>query len=153
MKKYILIGALVIITALVYFTGFYTYFIRTEINEGLPSPTGASAIQTLGIGSFGQVDFFHKGSGTAKLIEMSGKHFVRLENFSVTSGPALYVYLTKTDQPTGDIKSLGDYKDLGPLKATMGNQNYEVTGDISGYRTILVWCERYGVLFTYAVMR
>ncbi|MEK7583512.1 MAG: DM13 domain-containing protein [Patescibacteria group bacterium] len=158
MKKiYALIGVLVLV-GVVYFTGLYTYFIRTEINEELPMASGtmsASAMptpQVLRQGSFGEVDIVHKGSGTAKIIAVDGGHILRLENFSVVNGPALYVYLTKTDQPTGKLESLGDFRDLGPLKATMGNQNYEIPGDITGYRTAVIWCKRYGVLFTYAVM-
>lgn len=48
---------------------------------------------------------------------------------------------------------IGDYINLGLLKGTSGNQNYEISVDIIGYTTAIVWCKRYGVLFTYAVMK
>src|SRR3989344_2497484 len=160
MKKYS-IGAIVllILAGVIYFTGLYTYFVRTEVNEELPMPSatvGASTMPTPAVlrqGSFGEVDFIHKGSGVAKLIQIDGRNILRLENFNVVSGPDLYVYLSKNAQPTGDSKSLGDYIDLGPLKGTSGNQNYEINADIAGYTTAIIWCRRYGVLFTYAVMQ
>ena len=159
MKKYIII-AVVVLAGVVYYTGLYTYFIRTDIQEELPTPSVSNSAgvpmessQTLATGNFVEVDFIHKGSGQAKLVKVNGKNILRLENFNVTSGPDLYVYLSKTTAPTGDIKSLGDYIDLGLLKGTSGNQNYDINADITGYTTAVVWCKRYGVLFTYAVMK
>ena len=66
MKKiYVLIGMLVF-ASVVYFTGLYTYFIRTEINEELPMPLTTASTSTMPTsevirqGSFGEVDFIHK---------------------------------------------------------------------------------------------
>lgn len=103
-------------------------------------------------GSFVDVDLIHKGSGRARLLEVDGKTVLRFENFKVTSGTDLYVYLSKSIAPIGDLKSLGDYLDLGVLKGTSGNQNYEINADVAGYKTALVWCKQFGVLFTYAIM-
>ncbi len=154
MKKYYLFAFLFLVAGLIYFTGLYTYFVRTDIQEELPQGSNSDTpTETLAQGNFVEVDLIHKGSGDAKLIVSEGKHILRLENFNVVSGPDLYVYLTSSEQPTGDIKSLGDYKDLGLLKGTSGNQNYEIPGDSAGYRTAVIWCKRYGILFTYAVMK
>lgn len=146
------IGGLIVLAALIYFVGLHTYFIRTEIQETLPSSM-SSEPAVMRMGTFSRVDAIHKGSGTAKLFELDDQKILRLEDFNVVNGPDLYVYLTKTDMPTGDIKSLGDFIDLGPLKAPAGNQNYAVRDDVEGYKTAVVWCRRYGVLFTYAVMQ
>ena len=153
MKKYI-IGGIIILVGIIYFMGLYTYFIRTEIQEALPmSSTLSTSPQVIRAGTFGEVDFIHKGSGTARLVNVEGKTILRLEDFNVVSGPDLYVYLSKSEQPTGDLSSLGDFKDLGRLKGTMGNQNYEIMNDATGYTTAVIWCKRYGVLFTYAIMK
>jgi len=154
MKKVLVFVVVIIIIAVIYFTGLYTYFVRTDVQEALPSPsTETSKMGVLRTGSFGEVDFIHKGSGEAKIVQVDGKHILRLENFNVTSGPDLYVYLSKSNAPTGDIKSLGDYVDLGLLKGTSGNQNYDISQNVEGYKTAVIWCKRYGVLFTYAVMQ
>ncbi|HYU64744.1 MAG TPA: DM13 domain-containing protein [Candidatus Paceibacterota bacterium] len=153
MKKVYFIVGIIILTGIIYYTGLYTYFVRTEVQEAPPLPSLATSQKVLAIGSFGEIDFIHKGSGYAKLIEVGDKKFLRFENFEVVNGPDLYVYLSKSASPTGKIESLGDYIDLGRLKGTIGNQNYELPQNINGYKTAIVWCKRYGVLFTYAVMQ
>jgi len=153
-KLYIVLIILVFFAGVVYFTGLYTYFVRKDVQEALPMPSASVESPTvLAQGTFGEVDFIHKGSGTAKIIEVGGKRILRLENFNVVSGPDLYVYLSETTSPTGDIASLGNFLDLGTLKGTSGNQNYEIPGDSGNRETAIIWCKRYGVLFTYAVMR
>ena len=59
-----------------------------------------------------------------------GRRFVRFEDLATSDGPDLHVWVT--DQPSGG--EWGSYDDgryvrLGELKATHGNQNYEVPGD------------------------
>jgi len=96
-------------------------------------------------GSFAGVDDFHFARGTARLVETApGRWSLRLEDFAVRNGPDLYVYLS-TD-PDG-------YSDgaiaLGTLKATEGSFNYEVPSsvDISGIRSVVIWCRAFSVPF------
>ena len=91
----------------------------------------------------GTGDGTHNAEGIAREINLeNGKQFIRLENFKVTNGPDLYVYLA-TD------KSTSDFVDLGKLKANNGNQNYEVPEgtDLTKYDTVLIWCKSFSVLF------
>lgn len=134
--------------------GFHTYFIKTEIDEALPTSntTTSDEMRVLAEGTFGEVDFIHKGSGKAKLIETDEGLLLRLEDFSVTSGPDLYVYLSDSTDPKHGVGSLGQYADLGLLKATSGNQNYPIPSSASEYRTAVIWCKQFGVLFSFAVM-
>jgi len=103
-------------------------------------------------GTFGDVDFVHKGSGEALLLAMDEKQFIRFENFRVTNGPDLYVYLTKNPQPS-NLASLGEFISLGQLKGTVGNQNYELTNLPDGYNTVVIWCRQFSALFSFAVLR
>jgi hypothetical protein len=70
---------------------------------------------------------------------------LRLENFKATNGPDLYIYLA-TDN------SASDFVNLGKLKASSGNQNYEIPEDtdLSKYDKVLVWCKAFSVLFGHA---
>lgn len=158
----IVVGALVVLE-LTYFQ-FHTYFRRTEVQEVLPTATpgparspGAQVTpvptpRTIAQGQFGVVDAIHKGSGTARIVEQNGTRYLYLENFEVTSGPDLYVYLSDGEALARSVEDLGTYADLGPLKATAGNQVYEIpAGAPQG--AAVIWCKRFGVLFTYAVMR
>jgi len=91
----------------------------------------------------GAGDGIHNAEGIAREITLEdGKQFIRFENFKVTNGPDLFVYLA-TD------KSASDFVDIGRLKANNGNQNYEVPGgtDLTKYDTVLIWCKAFSVLF------
>ena len=153
MKKVFWSILIVIVLLGIYFTGVYTYFLKTEVSEDLPLMENKQEMAVLVGGTFREVDFIHKGSGRAMLIKSDGRAVLRFEDFEVTNGPDLYVYLTKGENPTGDLKSLGDYIDLGLLKGSKGNQNYELPNYSDGYSTVVIWCKKFGVLFTYAVMK
>ena len=153
MKKVFWILLVIVILSGIYYTGVYTYFFKTEVSEELPEVMDKQNMAVLSEGTFQEVDFIHKGVGRAMLIESNGKMILRFEDFEVTNGPDLYVYLAKGENPTGDLKSLGDYIDLGLLKGSKGNQNYELPIYSEGYNTVVVWCKKFGVLFTYAVMK
>ncbi len=87
----------------------------------------------------------HPASGTARLVEAGGKTYVRYENFKTLNGPDIYVYLAKD-------KDAKEFVDLGRVKATEGNINYEVPAgvDVSQYSYVLTWCKAFGVLFNSA---
>ena len=91
----------------------------------------------------GADDGRHDAEGIAKEISLEdGRRFIRLENFKVTNGPDLFVYLA-TD------KTASEFVELGRLKANNGNQNYMIPqgADLSKYDTVLIWCKTFSVLF------
>lgn len=96
-------------------------------------------------------DAEHDTSGTARVLALAdGRRFVRLEGLATSDGPDLHVWLT--DQPSGgDWGSYDDgaYLRLGTLKATHGDQNYEIPADadLDGLRSVVVWCDRFNVAF------
>jgi hypothetical protein len=117
--------------------------------SGTPAP---SDTETVVQGAFVEVDAVHKGSGTARIIEQGGKRYLRLEDFQVTNGPDLYVYLSESKEPDNNLQSLDKYISLGRLKGNAGDQNYEIPEPFLGYDTVVIWCQKFGVLFTYALM-
>jgi hypothetical protein len=42
-----------------------------------------------------------------------------------------------------------DHVELGPMKGNIGDQNYDIpsTVDLEKYRTVTIWCKRFGVNF------
>lgn len=117
-------------------------FIRTELIE---APAAARIVLQ---GDFHGADEFHFGSGKALLVESApGQHVLRFEGFSVRNGPDLFVYLS----PSADGYA-EDALDLGPLKASDGSFNYDVPAgtDISRFRSAVVWCRAFSVLFATA---
>ncbi len=95
-------------------------------------------------------DEFHYARGTALLLETEpGVYAVRVEDFSVLNGPDLFVYLSQN--PDGyDDNALN----LGNLKATDGAFNYEVPAgtDISQFKSVIIWCRQFAVLFGHATL-
>jgi hypothetical protein len=87
-------------------------------------------------------------SGTAKIFSTAFGFELKLMDFRSSNGPDLRVYLSKEMQPV-------NYIDLGALKATGGNQVYEINGpvDFTQYRYALIHCRQYNHLFGWALLQ
>lgn len=98
-------------------------------------------------------DPIHWGRGKVSVYERT----VFLEpDFEVGPGPAFHVYLV----PKANIRSEDDmkgvmYVDLGRLRAFKGSQRYPIPAgiDLSKYQSVIVWCERFGVLISPADLK
>ena len=83
----------------------------------------------------------HQAQGIAKILEVNGESFLRFEEFHVTNGPDLRVYLTSN----GDVH---DGIHLEKLKGSKGNQNYSLENiDTSVYDTVVIYCQPFGAYF------
>ena len=158
MLKIILTVVGVVVLGIVVYYGRYL-FTEVVVNEAFPTVTvnpqvtASATPRPTKTGQFTEVDFIHKGSGQALLYtDTDGKPLLRFEDFTITNGPDLYVYLTKNSQPK-DKASLGEFINLGKLKGTVGNQNYSLENLPTGYNTVVIWCQRFSVLFSYAVLQ
>ncbi len=124
---------------------------RTELTEAAPvgvAAAGSGNSAAVASGEFRGADEFHFGRGTVELVEDApGAYVLRFEGFSVRNGPGLRVYLSP--DPAGYAP---DALDLGGLKATDGSFNHEVPAgtDPSRYRSVIIWCEPFSVLFASA---
>jgi len=90
----------------------------------------------------------HDVKGRAILIESSGKKILRFEDFETINGPDLRIYLS------ADLGT-DDFVDIGTIRATKGDVNYELDEsiDTAKYRNVLVWCEDFSILFSYASLQ
>ena len=116
----------------------------------------ADAPIVVATGEFTDADAIHKGSGRAILYALpDGRHVLRFEDFRTTNGPALVVYLANHPSPASaaDVTDQG-YLSLGELKGNVGNQNYPIPADVdvAGYRSVVIWCELFDVLFSPAAL-
>ena len=151
LKIILIIVGIVIVFVAIYYGRFL--FTKKVVEEAIPEAMKTN-IKTTKQGTFRDIDFIHKGSGSALLLEdESGKRLLRFEDFKVTNGPDLYVYLTKNPEPTSDKSSLGDFINLGRLKGSVGSQNYEINQDITGYNTVVIWCQRFSALFSFSLLQ
>lgn len=132
-------------------------FLQTYAEEALPNGSvqtqpGAAAARVIAAGELGFVDPLHNGKGPVRIVAVGTQRFVRFEGVAIQNGPDLHVYLSPD---TG-----GRYTDstslyLGPLRATNGSFNYELPAsvDVARYRSVVVWCRAFAVLFTWADLK
>lgn len=131
------------------------FFINNEINESLPTVDNSlledqannvdQQIVKLKQGQFTGFDKVHTGSGTASVIKIGDKNYIRFEeDFVVNNGPDLYVGLGENGKY---IKG----SELGKLKGNIGAQNYELPPDVDPAE-VWVWCKAFSVPFTKAVL-
>ncbi|GIK62342.1 MAG: hypothetical protein BroJett018_01360 [Chloroflexota bacterium] len=105
-------------------------------------------------GSFRDGDSFHQGSGDAIIYQLStGEHLLRFENFEVTNGPDLHVYLVP--RANQDSVNINGYIDLGALKGNIGSQNYTIPAEVKipTEASVIIWCEPFAVLFSVASLQ
>jgi hypothetical protein len=163
------LGAYVVVALVV---GIYlarSIFLEDEVQENVVTATApgqsaqrnpggaAGAIPTRGnvllrTGAFQSVR--HEASGRANMIDLAqGGRVLTLTGFEVDNGPDLRVYLVRG--PARTESEVEDHVDLGTLKGSKGNQQYEMPDrvDLNRYSTVVVWCRAFSVLFARAPTR
>ena len=137
-------------------------FIDERVDEALPSAAAAPSgrdtaaaerpmLRTLSLAPF--VSHEHASRGRARVIRLAdGRRYVRFERFRTSNGPLLRVYLSaaRADGPGGAFDDR--FVDLGALKGNIGDQNYLIPAAtrLRAYRSVVVWCKRFGVPFAAA---
>lgn len=125
-------------------------WIDRVVSESQPVTASSHVVAA---GAFNGTDSIHQGEGNAFVIETDQGSFVRFTEFEVTNGPDLKVWLVKHDNPrsSGDVSG-SEWIALGSLKGNIGDQNYAIPADVdvSQYRSVVVWCEAFSVLFATA---
>jgi hypothetical protein len=139
-------------------TGWYLFrperlFTNAVVNEGFPAASSASdSPKVIAEGRFH--DVAHKGAGTATIFKLAdGKRTLRFTNFETSNGPDVRVYLVAAaDAKDNDTVTRAGFVELGSLKGNIGDQNYDVPtdADLSKYKSVTIWCRRFGVNFATA---
>ena len=95
--------------------------------------------------------------GNAEVLELpDGKKILRFTEFEVSNGPDVVVYLSSVnDANDNDSVKNSEFILLGQLKGNIGDQNYEIPGDLelSKYNSAVIWCRRFGVNFAVAPLK
>jgi len=147
--------------------GWYAFrpellFVRTHVDESLPasasaaslsqSTAGASAAAPVLSGRFHSVA--HETQGTATIHRLADGHLIlRLADFTTSNGPDVRVYLVAATDAVDDATvTKAGFVELGKLKGTDGDQNYDVPSDLDlgKYRAVTIWCKRFSVNFATA---
>jgi hypothetical protein len=131
-------------------------FVKTTVNESLPVEVAtktdvAGGTAESGVLLSGQFrSYAHETVGTAAVHELGGHRVLRLTGFSTSNGPDVRVYLVAANDATDDeTVTKAGFVELGKLKGTQGDQNYEIPAglDLEKYRAVTIWCRRFNVNF------
>ncbi len=126
-------------------------FVDKTVNETFPELTDSLLQEpvTLLQGQFQGVA--HATNGAAQIFEFAdGRRLLRLRDFSTSNGPDVHVYLVALQNALDDesVKN-AEFIDLGSMKGNVGDQNFELPAgvDLEKFRTVTIWCKRFGVNF------
>jgi len=124
-------------------------FLNRTVSESFAPAAGDRAT-----GRFVDADSFHKGAGIARLVAAGSAQELRLEDFRVTNGPDLYVYLAVHPRPRSRADVDQGFVSLGRLKGNIGSQAYAVPQgtDLERYRSVVIYCRAFHVVFSTATL-
>ena len=119
--------------------------------------TGATQAQEQGSKMLAKGEFHNAekaGKGTATVYQLAdSKRVLRLSDFETDNGPDLHVRLIAADDAK-DTASVAkaEFVELAKLKGNKGNQNYDLPKDVdlSKYKVVSIWCNRFSVNFAAA---
>ena len=82
----------------------------------------------------------HGAGGTARIVSRSGQQLLELgDDFRIDSGRNdVYLANSANGISAGDLN-------LGDMKALSGAQSYDIPGDGTGYRYVLLWCRPFRI--------
>ena len=95
----------------------------------------------------------HSTAGRAAIYQQpDGKRILRLTNFKTSNGPDVHVILIAAKDAQDNENFLNgkvERVELGNLKGNEGDQNYNIPAgtDLSKFRTVSIYCERFNANF------
>ena len=143
--------------------GWYAFrperlFVNQTVNEALPTAgqrvAAGSVAEPVALASGMFHGVAHDTKGTATVLRLAdGARVLRFTQFETSNGPDVRVYLVAASDASDNetVKAAG-FVELGPMKGNQGDQNYDVPAsiDLANYRTVTIWCKRFGVNFASA---
>ncbi len=123
----------------------------TAVASATAVPTSAAVLSGTFVNG-GQGDTV---SGTATLgVTTTGQVELAFTNFASSNGPDVFVYLSKVAGPTTSAQVMDGFE-VGLLKATSGQLSYTLPAslDIGQYKSVVVYCRSFSIIFGYASLR
>ncbi|HEX2086212.1 MAG TPA: DM13 domain-containing protein [Solirubrobacteraceae bacterium] len=131
------IGTSVVVLAWFYWTSIRETTVNERVATAEPAPArqAPAATPRNELLAEGRVESrAHDGEGRAQVIELAeGGRVLTLTDFDIDPGPQVVVRL---------VAAGGDHVDLGDLKGSRGDQQYDVPRDVDLdiYDTVVFWC-------------
>jgi len=122
-----------------------------------PTPDGTQ-MQAIAGGDFVTLDAVHTATGHVTLYRLSdNSSMLRFDNFTVSNGPDLKVYLCAATNPqtAADVQTGKLQFQVGALKGTIGAQNYAAIPsdlDLSRYKSVVIFSESLQAVYSSAAL-
>lgn len=114
-----------------------------ENTDDIKTETGSDQIRLVKLTSVSGLKG-HTSNGEVAVVTSGDKVFLRLQEFGVTSGIDQHLYLTKDGTP-------GTGVDVGRLKASQGDQYYDITGvDTNTYNILIIYSKTFDTYYAQA---
>lgn len=123
-----------------------------EEDQVMPVMQGPSLYKR---GTFTTIDAVRRAQGTVQVYQLAdGSWMVRLEGFEVRNGPQLHLFLSANPEPRTpeEVREGGLGLDWGPLKGSIGNQNFPLPAgfDMSAVQSVVIFSIPYQEVFSSA---
>jgi hypothetical protein len=116
------------------------------------APPGAPTATVVATGMWQSLR--HDTRGDVAIVDVDGDRTLVFRDLDSDNGPDLYVYLSPAE-PSDDADFLAGATKVGGLKGNIGTQVYELPPDLdlSAYRSVVIWCDRFSVPFGAAALQ
>lgn len=104
-------------------------------------------------GEFTTIDALHQATGTVTIYQIGELRFVlRLDPFSVTTGPDLHIYLSKHEAPRTSTDVVSNSLDLGLLESLTEPQNIDIPDAtrLQDYKSVVIYSKSLNLVFSTA---
>ncbi len=146
--KYTILIMVLIVLVIGYWL-FSPLLIDKEVSESMKDITSNTTnAEIVSQGTFEGLEG-HNGEGTATLLRSDDGYYIRFEDdFSVTNGPDLYVYLGNNGEYNPDTE-------ISKLKGNVGGQNYRIPDSVNveDNNEVWIWCKAFSVEFAKAELK
>jgi hypothetical protein len=123
-----------------------------------PTPALPDA-QAIKAGDFIELDAVHLGKGHATLYRSAdGSLLLRFDDFRVTNGPDMRIYLSGTQSPRKrddlDVPGVSAFP-VGALKGSLGNQQFTIPKElkIANYKSVVIFSESLSEVYSSAPLQ
>lgn len=114
-----------------------------ESKDLITAQSGATELRMIKLTQISGIKGYD-ADGTASVFVSGSMTFLRLQDFGVASGIDQRLYLTKDGTILTGI-------DIGPLKASQGDQNYDITSvDHDTYNVLIIYSRPFDLYYAYA---
>ena len=130
---------------------------RLAVDQQVETPLSESppAGELLARGTFRKIERASEGTASQHRLA-SGRLVLRFERFRTSATSDLFVWIGRGRAPKTTREALASaYHTVGPLKSTLGDQNYVLpkgTGP-SDVRSVVIWCQPVRIAYADAMLR